>query len=251
MRLVKHPVWLCAGLIAFATPSGVFASSIQFSAAGQFSDVSATAGTRYKTRSDEQSGNSVLAWHGRNSDFSRIKFDGYSLPGQGNLDFTAIGSPFALGKLIFQNAGACGLPGIDSADLTLSFLWGDSNTPSAQIDFGVSLTEQNALSRKRGQRRQGDLLTLASSNNSFEFTTDIGKYQLDLLGWSKDGGVSFVDSLFTANHSISRIKLYATLQTIPGNIPPPAPQAAAVPVPAAAWLLGSGLIALIGAARRR
>jgi len=250
MRLVKHQAWLCAGLIALASPSGVFASSIQFATTGQFSDISATAGTRYRARTNDESGKTVLAWQGSNSNFSRIKFVGYSLPGQGNLDFSTDGSPFALGKLVFQNGGACGLPGINSADLTLDFLLGDTDTPSAQFDFGLNLSEQSKLSHKRGKHRQGDLLTLSSSNNSFEFTTDTGKYQLDVLGWSKDGGVSFVDSLFVANHSISRIKLYATLQAVTGNIPPASSQTV-VPVPAAAWLLGSGVLALIGAARRR
>ena len=248
MKLSTSSTWLCAGLIALVTQSSVHANTVQFATTAQFSGIMASPNTQYNTGSNTNSGQATLSWNGAHSNHSRITFDGYRLPGQGNLDFSDFTSPFALGKLTFQNGGSCGLPDLNSADLSLSFLWGDASVPSVQPLFNLSLTELNTPSTKGNKGSMGDLLSFSSTANTFQFDTAAGKYRLDLLGWSKDGGVSFVDSLFGADHSASHLKLYAVLQALP-NLPPPDPQA--VPVPAAAWLFGTGLIALIGMVRRR
>lgn len=248
MKLAKSSTWLCAGLIALTTQYNAQASSVQFATNAQFSSIVTSANSRYNTSSNANSGQASLSWNGPNSNYSRISFDGYRLPGQGNLDFSDFGSPFALGKLTFQNGGSCGLPDLRSADLSLSFLWGEASVPAVQPLISLSLTELNTPSTKGKNGSMGDLLSFASTQNSFQFDTAAGKYRLDLLGWSKDGGMSFADSLFGADRTVSYLKLYAVLQAVP-NLPQPDPQV--VPVPAAAWLFGTGLIALVGMARRR
>lgn len=121
------------------------------------------------------------------------------------------------------------LPDIDSADLTL---------------FKQHRTSGN------GHKSSNDgLQTQSSRDRRFEFEDDEGKYRRDRFSWSHDRDVHFDDHLFGSDRSASYIKRHATRHDDQGT-PSPEPQAV-VPVPAAFWLLGSGLIALVGAARRR
>lgn len=245
MRLAKSTLWLCAGVAAFAFQSAAQANSTQMTVTARFSDIVASPETDYRLQNNDPSGQASLNWHPDEGGNSLFRFDGNRLPGQGNLDFIGFDNPFVLGRLTFDNGASNGSPAVSGAGLGVSFFWGDASMSPVELIFGLSLTEQT-LALSDHKDIEGDLLSLSATTRSFLLDTATGKFRLDLLGWSQDGGQSFIDSLFVPDHSHEGLKLYASLQAI--DIPPD-PQA--VPVPTAVWLLGSGLVALAGTARRR
>ena len=155
---------------------------------------------------------------------SSVKFDSNSNSGQTTRSWSGHDSDHS--RFNFDHSR---LPGIDSADLTLF--------------------KQNRASGKGHKDNNGDLQTQTSTHRRFEFDNDEGKYRRDRFSWSHDGDVHFDDHLFGSDHSTSHIKHSATRHDKQGT--PSPEQQTVVPVPAAFWLMSSGLIALVGAARRR
>lgn len=138
--------------------------------------------------------------------------------------------------------------------------WSGHHSDNSRISFhgyhspgsdnaDLALPKQNRGSGKGHKNNDGGLQAKTSTGRRFEFDNDGGKHRRDRFSWSHNGDVRFDDYLFGADHSTPHIKHHAELHDVQVT-PTPEPQSV-VPVPAAFWLLGSGLIALIGAARRR
>ncbi|MDH5570643.1 MAG: VPLPA-CTERM sorting domain-containing protein [Gammaproteobacteria bacterium] len=103
----------------------------------------------------------------------------------------------------------------------------------------------------------------ASSGNSwdsmFDYTLDAGSYIIaltqynnDWMGgsWSGAGVTGFMDVSGSQRNSSYAFEISGTaLVNVDGNVIEP--PISAVPVPAAVWLFGSGLIGLAGVARRK
>ncbi|MBI5040383.1 MAG: choice-of-anchor K domain-containing protein [Gammaproteobacteria bacterium] len=254
MNYNKLAMWLSAGALAFASQGAVQANTIQTTVASEFRDISAIAETVYHTDLNEIPGRAALDWQYSecktcDKASSRISFDSFLLPGQGTNDYSGFGSPFALGKLRFQNGSGLGKPGIDSAQLHLNVLLCEAMLEPVDLVFRMSLTAVPGIDTKRNKEVPGDQLTLSTAVDSYVFNTTRGKYRFDLLGWSPDGGVTFTNTLTVADHAFAGLKLYGMVRTLNGG--PVVCNVTAVPVPAAAWLFGSGLLALTGLARRR
>lgn len=254
MNYRKLSILLSAGIAVLASQTTARANTIQTTIASEFSNISAAAEAVYRTNLNEIPGRATLDWQYSECKTcdkanSRISFDGFSLSGQGNYDNAGFGSPFALGKLRFQNGTGLGKPGIDSARLHLNVLLCDAMLEPVELVFRLSLNEVSSLDNKRNRDVPGDRLTITTAVDSYVIKTTHGKYRFDLLGWSPDGGMTFTDTLTVANHAFAGLKLYGVVRTLSGD--PVVCAVSEVPLPAAAWLFGSGLLALAGLARRR
>ena len=107
-----------------------------------------------------------------------------------------------------------------------SIVMSGNNTPFGTFDFLIDCTSTNCQNGAPGQ--QIDPLTF----------TVLDAFEADLVGLSSGGGLT--DAYFAADV----ICISGSCNGETGNI-------GAVPVPAAAWLFGSGLLGLIGVARRK
>jgi len=66
------------------------------------------------------------------------------------------------------------------------------------------------------------------------------EYELEILGFSRDGGITFESHTWANEHSRTKADIYARFNTV-----------SAVPVPGAVWLFGSGIIAFASLMRKR
>lgn len=232
MRLTMLSTAVCAGAVALGWQSAVLASSVHptLSVSGTFQDIDVDANTDYNTF---EPGNhrALLVWQDKEEDkeddsISLLGFDGFNHKKLDEYD----GSPFALAKLNFYNGTGPGAPGLNSAGLSVSVqLDGQANS----FDWTFKL----ALEEFQGRRKPGDSVNITGDLTSYTFKTDSGSYIFKLLGWSDNGGETFTDTLKVGDEDFGRLKLYGSVT--------------AVPVPPAVWLLGSGLLGLVGVARRR
>lgn len=228
------------GMMAAATlvQGTAQAASIDgYSVGSRLEAVSVTEGTDYRIQSNQPSGRSALDWSECQdcTGASMITFDGFGMPGQGQQGYSSLAEPFALGKLRFHNGTGIGDTGLIGADLALSFMLEGALAP-VEFVFRLTLTETGSVDRKN---KGSDVLALVPENETsrFGFQTESGSFILTLLGWSEDDGQTFNDSLTVGDGANVKTKLYAAIMP--------------VPVPAAVWLFGAGLVALIGVARRR
>lgn len=84
-----------------------------------------------------------------------------------------------------------------------------------------------------------DTATLTGTPADSSFWIGDTNYLLSFNGFSRDGGINFETTADLAEGFQTSAEIYATLTV------------ASVPVPAAVWLFGSGLIGLVGFAKRR
>ncbi|HEY9147256.1 MAG TPA: choice-of-anchor K domain-containing protein, partial [Thiobacillus sp.] len=132
--------------------------------------------------------------------------------------------------------------GVNALDLLLSV----QLTESALNDFVFGISIEHT--RDEGKKGDPDHLKLIHDFGSFQFNLAGRNYALNFLGLSTDQGETFSDRLSLDEGHKVKAGLYAMITS--SQLPPCDPQAV-VPVPAAIWLFGSGLLALLGLSRRR
>lgn len=245
INTLKKP--LLIGALYLATQVTAQAVTIRPTMNSDFSAVTAAAGTVYNTGNKPTS--SILSW--KDSDCgtctkSRVRFDSLGPVRQSGSYSASLGSPFTLGVLRFTNLTSPASSGVQSAELNLSILLWDTMLEPLNMVFGMSLEPSATPARQAQNRKSSDLLSLSYDMGTYTFNTPDGKFQLDILGWSKDRGNSFTNAISVADNSFGGLRLYGVLTQVPGPYP-----TTVVPLPAAAWLLGSGLLGLIGVARHR
>lgn len=174
---------------------------------------------------------SVFDWgidrRGRSSQF---RFDGtasdYVEPNFAVTD----GSAFSLGDFTYTNRAtrySAGVTGVDF-DLNVNLLGIGWST------FNYSLSIDNT---PNGSTNVPDYVSLISQGDDSLFSYLGQSYRFELLGFSRDGGLTFEDYTYANERSSTTAEIYGRID--------------AVPVPAALWLFGSGLVALGALVRRK
>ncbi len=218
---------------------------------GSFSSVVAGSGDKYGIFNndntltlDATSGHAVFAWgtssyyypaiDGNSSSFS-FQGVGSDVSSAGGFSVTA-GDQFLLGDFTYHNTPvyyAGGVTGV-TFDVGIDFL--DPALGSSL--FSVNLAIDNTPNT--GGTNVPDIVSIAgmsTSNTAFSFGGH--DYVLQILGFSRDGGVTFETGTAANENEATTAGIYAVVNDV-----------TVVPVPAALWLFGSGLMGLLGVARR-
>lgn len=153
---------------------------------------------------------------------------------------TTPNDPFALGLLTHDNLSSIGTGNITSANLNLQLSLKEPSTANYsvfnfQYIFGIS--QGPYTNPTTGATYNANTLTF-SPIGSTQFNLGEQAYSFELLGFYDASNSNTYSTLIVGNTlTASQIPLYAKIT--------------AVPVPAALWLLGSGLLGLAGFAKRK
>jgi len=175
---------------------------------------------------------SVFNWGlNRGNHSSQFLFDGAASDYVESNFTVSDGSAFSLGDFTYVNRStryAAGVTGVDfGLDVNLSGIgW---------TTFNYSMSIDNTLNVP------GNVPDYVSSQLTYEkgslFSYLGQSYQFEVLGFSRDGGLTFEDFTYLNEGSSTTAEVYGRIQ--------------AVPVPAALWLFGSGLLALGALVKRK
>ncbi|MFN2309256.1 MAG: choice-of-anchor K domain-containing protein [Gammaproteobacteria bacterium] len=220
--------------LALAAPAVSLGATVGLATSAVFDEVVAGPDSVYAG-----AGSAYLQWGDTQCTTCETYTSYLGFEGPGNLykpvfEMVETGSPFLIGTLSFSNVTRGG----DSANVSYAeMLLGLQVQDGVRGDFVFDLNIANTPDDSNQKHGVPDVLTVGSNFDSYHFSHAGQVYTLGLLGWSADGGSSFADLFSVPELEKIKIGLYA--------------QAQPVPVPAAFWLFGSGLLALAGTVRRR
>jgi len=139
---------------------------------------------------------------------------------------------FSLGDFTYTNEATYRSRHVEGVDFSLALeLDGYGST---ELTYMLSI-----LNTPNSNKNPADFVSLLNSVSpqSLQFGNDW--YELEILGFSRDGGSTFATSAWLNEGQSTTAEIYAQFNTM-----------SAVPVPAAAWLFGSGLLWLATIARK-
>ena len=235
---------IAAGAVLLAWQVTARAAGIELAAFGSFQNIVAGPKTDGWLHNNDEVTDAVLLWGDvgcHQCDLtSRLIFDGLGSTHKPAFANLPIGAAFQVGYFSFLN-GTAGhrKTNVSALDLSLSL----HTTAGAIGDFVFGLAIDNTHDKKK--KGNGDHLELVYDFGPHTFSYAGQLYSLDFLGLSTDGGKTFTNSFTVRENEKLASGLFATITA--KSVPPVEP----VPVPAAAWLLGSGLLGLVGLRRRR
>ncbi|BAN35127.1 hypothetical protein SCD_n01300 [Sulfuricella denitrificans skB26] len=147
------------------------------------------------------------------------------------------GSAFAIGWLTHANNAIAGVTNIANVSLSLQLSLAGYSAVNFNYNFGIA----QGPGTNDIQTSYKDTLTF-SPVGSTQFFLGEQAYSFELLGFYKASDNNTYSTLIVPDTlTASQIPLYARITAVPTP----------VPVPAALWLLGSGLLGLAGFARRQ
>lgn len=244
MKLTKLAMGVAGYLTVLVWQPTVLAASLDLAAFGSLQNISAGPEASHWVQNNDEVTDALLLWGALDEPYSsRLGFDGLGSTHKPRFFSAEIGSAFQIGELSWLN----GTPGhyktgVNALDLLLSV----HLTESALSDFVFGINIEHT--RDEGKHGDPDHLKLIHDFGSFRFNLAGRDYALNFLGLSTDQGETFSDRLSLDEGHKVKAGLYAMITS--SQLPPCDPQAV-VPVPAAVWLFGSGLLGLLGLLRRR
>lgn len=247
MRFAKPSSALYAGVLAGALVASTpgHAASLELAAFGSFQTIVAGPDSTYLVQNNDPVTDALLSWGDSqcatcDTYTSRLGFDGLGDVRKGAVNFATVetGNPFRIGTLLFSTGTLGGdEASVSAAELRLSLQLPGETT----ADFVFALSVGNTPDDSDAKQGVPDTLGLGHAFEPFRFSHAGQGYILDFLGFSLGEGAGFTDLLSVAEGEKIKVGLYA--QITPDTLLP-------VPLPAAAWLFGSGLLALAGLSRR-
>lgn len=245
---------LLLGLLAATAVGSQSAQAVTISTVGSFNDPTSTqylfdiginqddASTGLQTIPvNAQSTTNSIAYYGWGIDVrdsfrthqiiqSHFWFNGAGSVAGGPAASVPLGTTFSLGSFTYTNEQTIlsgGIVQIDfQMDLTIDGL------DLAPIEYRIEINNtDNSLPNSF------DTATLIGTPNNISFMLNGTQHFLTFNGFSRDGGSTFETTTNLAEGARTSAQIYATIT--------------AVPVPAAIWLMASGLLALFGFTRTR
>ena len=140
------------------------------------------------------------------------------------------GSAFSLGSFTYTNEETILSGGIVNIDFQLNINVDGYNLFPVEYRLQIDNTS-NQLPNS------SDTARLTGIPDDISFMLGSNQYLLSFNGFSRDGGLTFENIATLPENAQTSAEIFATIT--------------AVPVPAAIWLMGSGLIALVGFARSK
>lgn len=175
--------------------------------------------------------------HGRGrmpSTSSSFAFDGVGSD-YGETGFSAsTGQAFSLGSFSYMNEATYFSRGVRGVDFSLAVEIDGDAIEMREFTYMLEI-----LNTPNKSSNPADFVSLLNNVNSQSILHDNVLYELEILGFSRDGGNTFENSTWADEGSGTSAEIYARFNTV-----------SAVPVPAAVWLFGSGLLGLVAFARK-
>ncbi|TNF35973.1 MAG: VPLPA-CTERM sorting domain-containing protein [Gammaproteobacteria bacterium] len=161
---------------------------------------------------------------------SHFWFNGAGSVGGSPATVTPLGSAFSLGSFTYTNEQTVLSGGVVEIDFQL-----DINVDGYSL-FPAMYTIEIDNTRTLFSNPP-DVARLIDMPSDIAFMLGGSQYLLSFNGFSRDGGLTFETEAILAEGAQTSAEIFATIT--------------AVPVPAAIWLMGSGLLALVGFARSK
>ena len=158
---------------------------------------------------------------------SHFWFNGTGSVGGNSATEITYGEAFSLGSFTYTNEPTHLSGGLVEIDFQMDM----------QIDGIGLLPVEYRIGIDNTVNPLGDTATLLSTPDSIAFNMGGAQYLMEFHGFSRDSGASFETYADLAEGQQTTAEIYASIT--------------AVPVPAALWLFGSGLIGLAGLARSK
>ena len=163
---------------------------------------------------------------------SHFWFNGVGSVGGGPAASTPFGSAFSLGSFTYTNEQTILSGGLVEVDFQLGINVGGQPPLLAEYRLEINNTTNNTLGAGAF-----DIARLIRTPDNLSFFIDGSEYLLTFNGFSRDGGSTFETVAYLNEGMQTSAEIFATITPIP--------------LPAAVWLLGSGLLALVGFARSK
>ena len=253
-RITTKP-WLY-GLFAVAVLGTQTVNAITVTTVGSFNDPTATSAYFYNRTynqddvtnpaqslpSNLQSTTNSVAYFGWGIDVkqsfatgqiiqSHFWFNGAGSVDGGSAATPALGSAFSLGTFTYTNQRTILSGGIVDIDFQMNIDVGGMALIPVEYRLQINNTTNNS------RFNSNDTAQITASPSDVLFFMGGTQYLLAFNGFSRDGGLTFETMATLAEGYQTSAQIYGTLT--------------AIPVPAALWLLSTGLLALFGFARTK
>ncbi|EMR12497.1 hypothetical protein MPL1_09932 [Methylophaga lonarensis MPL] len=160
---------------------------------------------------------------GSTSDPSQLSFNGQGFA-------TDVDQQFQVGSMYFYNGTIYDGTGVSAADFILTFDFAAPNIFQETFSYNFSL--ENTFNS------DGETVTILTTAPEYFYSFAGNHYYFELLGFSYDGQV--LDTVFAKELEDKTVTLLGQFTSIPSE----------VPLPAAVWLFGSGLMGFMAFRRR-